>query len=107
MGTSVLPRRAQQNIGNVLAVYSHSPFALWPPEPLGAACSGLSHGFASPRHAVLLVLPTLGLSAPCMHLCRPELYLETPVYLEPVVNQGVYSRSFLASCSSVVLQKLS
>lgn len=108
-GASVPLRRAQQNATNVLAIYSHLRgfFFLGPPQLLGAAHSELSCSFSSPWPAAFLALPTLGLSAPCMHLCRPELYLVIGIYLESVVSQGVYPCSFLASCSSVALQRLS
>lgn len=86
-GSLCAPRRAQQKTGNVLAIYGHLPFSLWPLQLLGAADSQGFH-MAFPLFGLQhsLLLPTLSLSALCMHLCRPELYQETRVYLEPVVN---------------------
>lgn len=40
----------------------------------------LTHGFYSPWPVAFLCLPTLGLSAPHMCLCRPEKYLETCIF---------------------------
>lgn len=106
-GSLCAPRRGQQQTGSVLAIYNHLPFSWWPLQLLGAADSQGFH-VAFPLFGMQhsLLLPTLSLSAVCMHLYRPELYQETRVYLEPVVNQGVYPCSFLASCSSLVLQQL-
>lgn len=91
VGGSVPVRRVQHNICNVLAIYRHLPFYLWPSLLLGAALSGPSHGFSSPWPAAFLALPTFGLSAPRMHLCRPG---DTGIF-KPVVNQGACFFSIL------------